>query len=106
MGSPPAPHLANGWLSRFDGIIKGDSQLYERYMDDVLCSAKRDSVSTRLNYVNSLHPCLNFTYELENDEKSIAFFDMLISYESMCNVLNKVNDAGERSGLKLNAKKT
>ena len=28
------------------------------------------------------------------------------SYESMCDVLNKVNDAGERSGLKLNAKKT
>ena len=28
------------------------------------------------------------------------------SYENMCNVLNKVNDAGERSGLKLNAKKT
>ena len=31
---------------------------------------------------------------------------MANSYESMCNVLNKVNDAGERSGLKLNAKKT
>ena len=28
------------------------------------------------------------------------------SYDSMCNILNKVNDAGERSGLKLNAKKT
>ena len=28
------------------------------------------------------------------------------SYASMCNILNKVNDAGERSGLKLNAKKT
>lgn len=28
------------------------------------------------------------------------------SYDSMCNVLNKVNEAGEISGLKLNAKKT
>ena len=28
------------------------------------------------------------------------------SYENMCSVLNKVNDAGERAGLKLNAKKT
>ena len=28
------------------------------------------------------------------------------SYENMCSVLNKVNEAGERAGLKLNAKKT
>ena len=28
------------------------------------------------------------------------------NYDSMCNVLNKVNVAGERSGLKLNKKKT
>ena len=82
MGSPPAPHLANGWLSRFDDMIKGDSKLYERYMDDILCSAKCDSVSTRLNYVNNLHPCLDFTYELENDKKSIAFLDMLIKNEN------------------------
>ena len=28
------------------------------------------------------------------------------SYDSMCNVLNKINEAGGKSGLKLNAKKT
>ena len=22
MGSPPAPHLANGWMSKFDPLIK------------------------------------------------------------------------------------
>ena len=36
MGSPPAPHLANGWLSQFDATIKGDSKLFTRYMDDIL----------------------------------------------------------------------
>ena len=25
MGSPPAPHLANGWMSKFDQTIKGDA---------------------------------------------------------------------------------
>ena len=25
MGSPPAPHLANGWMSKFDDLIKGDA---------------------------------------------------------------------------------
>ena len=36
MGSPPAPHLANGWLSQYDDIIRGESRLYYRYMDDIL----------------------------------------------------------------------
>ena len=33
MGSPPAPLLANGWLSRFDPHIQGDANLFARYMD-------------------------------------------------------------------------
>ena len=34
MGSPPAPHLANGWLSQFESVIRGNAKIYERYMDD------------------------------------------------------------------------
>ena len=36
MGSPPAPLLANGWLSKFDNAIGGEAKLYFRYMDDIL----------------------------------------------------------------------
>ena len=36
MGSPPASHLANGWMSQFDSDIKGESKLYFRYMDAIL----------------------------------------------------------------------
>ena len=36
MGSPPAPHLANGWLSQFDEQIGGDAKLFSRYMDDTI----------------------------------------------------------------------
>ena len=28
MGSPPAPHLANAWMSQFDSTIQGTSSLY------------------------------------------------------------------------------
>ena len=28
MGRPPAPHLANGWLSQFENLIKDDTQIY------------------------------------------------------------------------------
>ena len=77
MGSPPAPHLANGWLSKFDETIKSDSSLYERYMDDVICAVRKGSVNERLRMINNLHPNLAFTRELEKDGV-IAFLDMLI----------------------------
>ena len=81
MGSPPAPHLANGWLSTFDKDIQHDSVLYERYMDDSLCSVRKDEITERLAKINSLHPCLEFTYELEQEGK-IPFLDMVIHNKS------------------------
>ncbi len=63
MGSPPAPHLANGWLSQFDDTIKGESKLYERYMDDVLCSVRKSEIDERLTIINGLHDNLKFTCE-------------------------------------------
>ena len=40
MGSPPAPHLANGWMSKHDGSIRGNAKLFARYMDDILREIK------------------------------------------------------------------
>ena len=48
MGSPPAPHLANGWMSQFDPIVKGDSSVYERYMDDIITEKESENVETKL----------------------------------------------------------
>ena len=33
MDSPPAPLLANAWLSKYDSLIRGNAKLYARYMD-------------------------------------------------------------------------
>ena len=77
MGSPPAPHLANGWLSSFDNIIKGSSKLYTRYMDDILCTIKKDNIESHLSMINNLHPSLVFTYEVETNGK-LPFLDMKI----------------------------
>ena len=63
MGSPPAPHLANGWLSRYDPVIKGESRLYYRYMDDILKEEKSDNVDRKLDEINSLYANLKFTDE-------------------------------------------
>ena len=37
-----------------------------KYMDDVVCSSKRNEVDSKLADINDIHPCLTFTCELEN----------------------------------------
>ena len=81
MGSPPAPLLANGWLSKRDTAIRADAKLYSRYMDDVIRSIKSCEIEQKLNEINKLHPSLKFTIERETNE-SIPFLDMLIMREN------------------------
>ena len=78
MGSPPAPLLANAWLSKYDPLIRDNAKLFARYMDDILRSIKRAEVQRKLAEINSYHPFLKFTIEEENEQFSLAFLDMLI----------------------------
>ena len=80
MGSPPAPLLANGWLSRFENKIKGSAKVYTRYMDDILREIKVSQIDKKLSEINNYHPSLKFTMEKENDN-SIPFFDMKIIHK-------------------------
>ena len=100
MGSPPAPCLANGWLSTFDDTIKGNACIYERYMDDIMTVVNICDIDERLRMINDLHPCLKFTHELEV-EGQIPFLDMLI-----CNQDGKLSSKWYRkptdTGLTLN----
>ena len=49
MGSPLVPHLANGWLSQYDNIIKGGAKLFTRYMDDILRDIKTQEIDNKLS---------------------------------------------------------
>ena len=97
MGSPPAPHLANGWLSKYDGIIKGDSKLFTRYMDDILQEMKSAMIESKLRTINTLHGNLKFTIERQTDGK-IPFLDMQITCDGNGNLsstwYNKPTDTG------------
>ena len=77
MGSPPAPHLANGWMSQFDNTLQGTSSLYTRYMDDILTENHKDLTSSRLSDANSLHSNLRFTLERETNG-GLSFLDMRV----------------------------
>ena len=81
MGSPPAPHLANAWLSKFDTVIRDDAKLFSRYMDDTLREIKKSRTEEKLVQINNLHPSLKFTIK-EETENSITFLDMRIIRES------------------------
>ena len=77
MGSPPAPHLANGWMSHFDPVIKEGSDVYERFMDDIFQDIHKDKKEDKLQQNNSLHPNLSFTSEYQNPiDKSLVYLDM------------------------------
>ena len=77
MGSAPAPFLANGWLSQYDPIIRGEAKLYFRYMDDIIREINTENIDSKLLEINSLHPSLKFTMETEID-CSLPFLDMKI----------------------------
>ena len=81
MGSPPAPLLANGWLSKYDERIKDSAKMYERYMDDILREIKVTKIDQKLGEINSYHPSLKFTIEREH-QKSLPFLDMRIIREN------------------------
>ena len=63
MGSPPAPYLANIWLSKYDPVIRGEARTYDRYMDDILQNITKDRIDGELERINLLHPELKFTIE-------------------------------------------
>ena len=87
MGSPPAPHLANGWLSQFDENIQANSKIYFRYMDDILKEEKSAKVESKLGDINTLHPNLKFTSEraCEQEQQSkkwdLPVLDMKIIHD-------------------------
>ena len=80
MGSAPAPHLANGWLSQYEETIKGESKIYFRYMDNILKEEKREKIDQKLDEINSLHTNLKFTIEREKDGE-LPVLDMKILHD-------------------------
>ena len=104
MGSPPAPHLANGWLSQFEAEIRGNAKFYERYMDDILREIKEIRTKPKLQEINNLHKNLQFTSELEqqaspSDPGILPFLSMSVIHDHESGVLtstwyNKPTDTG------------
>ena len=85
MGSPLGPVLANlfmavnekNWLES----CENPPSFYKRYVDDIFCLMKSENdANSFLVYLNTKHPNIKFTMEVEKDKK-LSFLDVLISSE-------------------------
>jgi len=73
MGSPPAPHLVNAWMNKFDSAIRDNATLYSRYMNDILRDIDKNSV--QIDQINNLYSSLKFTIEEENSNSIAIIFN-------------------------------
>ena len=82
MGSPLGPVLANIFMCSFEekwvaNVVSGPS-IWFRYVDDTFSLFEsKAAASVFLNYLNTKHPNIEFTMELE-ENKEIPFLDVLI----------------------------
>ena len=85
MGSPLGPTLANVFLGHYENIWLDDCPLefrpiyYKRYVDDIFLLFKsKNQIEDFKNYLNNKHKNINFTVEVENDNK-LSFLDILVT---------------------------
>lgn len=82
MGSPLGPLLANVFMCHIENQVEQKNMIpsfYRRYVDDTLVKMPNaESATDFLQVLNSVHPSLSFTMELEH-EGSIPFLGTLIT---------------------------
>ena len=80
MGSPVSPVIANIYMEYFEELALGPpcpipTPVYKRYVDDVICIAKKDQVDILFNHINQMDAHITFTMEPPDSEGSIPFMD-------------------------------
>ena len=85
MGSPLSPVMANLFMEEFEKKALATATLKPgfrfRYVDDTLSSWSHglDNLQKFLDHINSLHPSIKFTFEVQKDDKTIPFLDVLFT---------------------------
>ena len=84
MGSPLGPVLANVFMVHLEETIVPQLQdqmpTWRRYVDDTFTMVKKGKRDEVITLLNSFHPNIKFTHEVEN-EQQIAFLDVLLTKE-------------------------
>ena len=81
MGSPVSPIVANIFMSKLEedamSTMSAKPKLWHRYVDDVLAIVKRASIDSTLQHLNSQHPDIAFTMEVESNGR-LPYLDATI----------------------------
>ena len=81
MGSPLGPVLGGIIMVELENSIvsklNSHLQFWKRYVDDTLTIVKEGSINHLLQQLNSFHPKIQFTFEIESSGR-IPFLDILI----------------------------
>ena len=84
MGSPLCPILANAFVCHYEKEwldscpIEFKPKLYKRYVDDIFVMFRsRGHVKKFVDFMNTKHPNMRFTFEIE-DQNSFSFLDIKI----------------------------
>ena len=82
MGSPLGPVIANIFMSELEStlvpLMSDDISFWARYVDDTFAFVRRGSKQRILDRLNSFHPNIRFTDEVEVEGR-IAFLDVLVT---------------------------
>ena len=82
MGSPLGPVIANVFMAELEQTILPnlieDVKFWKRYVDDTFAFVKQDRIHAVLDCLNSYHPSIQFTHEMEEDGR-IAFLDVMVT---------------------------
>ncbi|UYV74794.1 hypothetical protein LAZ67_12001008 [Cordylochernes scorpioides] len=85
MGSPLSSPLSEIVMRKVDCLITGhfqaDIHTRFRYIDDIFCIVKTESLDSIHTKLNSLFPDIQFTVEIENN-CSLAFLDIMITKQN------------------------
>ena len=84
MGSPLGPVLANIFMVKLENDViptLSNLTLWKRYVDDTIAVIKNGEMNNILQKLNSFHPFIKFTCEVETDN-CIAFLDVNIERQA------------------------
>ena len=81
MGSPLSPVLAGIFMVELERTklptLREHMSPWKRYVDDTISYIKEESIEHVLSKLNGYHDNIEFTYEIENDDKP-PFLDVLV----------------------------
>ena len=81
MGSPLGPVLSGIFMVKLENslvpTLNESMTLWQRFVDDTISFVKNDSIAYVLDQLNSFHEQIQFTYEVEHNNK-LPFLDVLL----------------------------